>query len=96
MGFWDTVGKAAASAGKAAGKMAVDAGKAAIDNAKDSLEKSRRFQDEYSDRSDSELCSILAMATWNKQYAESHAVRVILSSRGYSEEAISEAANGQR
>ena len=78
MGFWDTVGKAAASAGKAA-----------VDSAKDGLEKQRQFKDLYADKSDSELFSILANATRRKQIAEGGAVRSILSSRGYSSEDIS-------
>ncbi len=78
MGFWDTVGKAAASAGKAA-----------VDSAKEGMEKQRQFKDLYADKSDSELFSILANATRRKQIAEGGAVRSILSSRGYSSEDIS-------
>ena len=78
MGFWDAVGKAAASAGKAA-----------VDSAKDGMEKQRQFKDQYADKSDSELFSILANATRRKQIAEGGAVRGILSSRGYSSEDIS-------
>ena len=78
MGFWDAVGKAAASAGKAA-----------VDSAKEGLEKQRQFKDLYADKSDSELFAILVNATQRKQIAEGIAVRSILSSRGYSSEDIS-------
>jgi hypothetical protein len=78
MGFWDAVGKAAASAGKAA-----------VDSARDGLEKQRQFKDLYAEKSDSELFSILVNAMRRKQYAEGSAVRGLLKSRGYSEDDIS-------
>lgn len=79
MGFWDTVGKAAASAGKAA-----------VDSAKEGLEKQRQFKDLYADKSDSELFSILANATHQKTDCRRWCcARYFLSSRGYSSEDIS-------
>lgn len=78
MGFWDSLGKAAAAVGSGA-----------VDAMKETAEKNRQFKDAYAEKSDSQLFDLLASATRRKQIVEGGAIRSILTSRGYSSEEIS-------